>query len=1539
VLQDNLVVSLNNGKVISAMGSMSFPNVNPGHLEVSDIISDTDVEVLLKNQFGEQYNLEGEVIYGIYDAKSTAIPAYQASISSGNEGYDVIINARNQQVVSKTPHVMHTNAEGKDLKGNTYQFQAAFDASSYVMLDNRFPINNYTSIWDLEGSIFSFEDNNYSRVQSDNLNSGWDPSAISVLSHFDSLITLFKEDYDYEFKTANGQPVNIFINAGEENATARASIFTFGKTDISNYANAKDVVAHELTHAIITATSNLEYNNQSGALNESFADLFGILASDDGNWLIGEDIREDGSYFRNMKNPEDEGTIPLGYPQPSHMDKFAILPDTKAGDWGGVHINSGIPNRFFYLLAEGNSNNTIGRKKTGIMAFDVLRTLNSKATFADFYQSMKAQAQASYGSNSAEASAVIEAGQGVGFEGVEVTISESVTYVIPSTTNAMLFLSPNETSSLLGNYDLNIQFYNSASISYNEDLVVKLSNSAANSRPSAGTIDTPDGIQFLSLFKKTNGSIGLFSINIEDFSISQGDFLTSEDAVLFNKISIDREFNKLAASLNDILSNTIQIYDIETGESQFIEPSGPSFTEGETGLPAELVDVVEFDPTGRFLAFDYQTTSSEGSKFWTIGILEVETGYISYPFSDVSAEISVGNPSFSNLNSDIVVFDAFFEDGSSYVYTINLKSGDVTLLANTKAVESESGNPGYPTLTTHDDNVIFSVLNDNNTKYMGAMPLDLSYEPIIEDFQYLNPVNEADYIRSVPFSEYLDTLTLKQDKTTFNFGDVTVNQSNEICLINESTHPIKINNSEIDKGVILSALPSYYNGGEKVCAPFTIDVKSLELGLFNLGAELKHNGTSAPVLFTFSGNKLLDSDMDSIPDSTDTDDDNDGVLDTADTYPLISIGSLTDTDSDGAPDSCDESCIALDMAADTDDDNDGLLDTADVYPLIAIGDLTDTDTDGAPDNCDESCIALGMAADTDDDNDGILDELEISNGLDPLDSADATLDTDNDGVSNIDEANAGSDISADDQPPVFTSIVSDVEVISTGLATVVELVNPTASDVNSDAVVTNDSNGEFPVGITTVTYTATDTAGNVATLTQQVNVFPYAVISAGRSLGDGQSIEIDVSLNDTPATYPVTADIIIGGTASEDDFTLSTTSISISEGLTQTVELTAVNDGFGDNGETVSLSLANLVNAGIKPDTDSEQIFTITEEAILPTISVSVVQDEVISRTVDKQSNVLFDINIDDPNGLESLVIDWAGISDVNEVDSSTDLTLDTSSMEAGVYVLKLSVTDNDVAEDNVIEQRITIKVMDALPELTTVDSDGDGVTDIEEGLGDSDNDGIADYLDNTPQINLQPIGETFAQAQDGVTLALGAAALAGDDNSIAIDASSLPEDTTYEVEEVFDFTLTGLAIGASYELVLPLSQVIPEDAVYRKLTDDGWVDFVDDANNALHSAIVSGDCPAINSELWEAGLVPGSNCLKLTIQDGSANDTDGLENGTVEDPSGIAVVKPTPTSTPTSTPTPSTPSSEGGSSGGSNTIQILWLLCMLGIGRRIMNS
>ena len=95
----------------------------------------------------------------------------------------------------------------------------------------------------------------------------------------------------------------------------------------------------------------------------------------------------------------------------------------------------------------------------------------------------------------------------------------------------------------------------------------------------------------------------------------------------------------------------------------------------------------------------------------------------------------------------------------------------------------------------------------------------------------------------------------------------------------------------------------------------------------------------------------------------------------------------------------------------------------------------------------------------------------------------------------------------------------------------------------------------------------------------------------------------------------------------------------------------------------------------------------------------------------------------------------------------------------------------------------------------------------------------------------------------------------------------------------------------------------------------------------------MSGNCPGINSDLWQVGLVPGGNCLKLTIQDSLSNDTEGLDNGTVEDPSGIAVVK----ATPTPTPNPITPSSGGSSSGGNNTIHVLILLLLIVIGRKLI--
>ncbi len=109
-----------------------------------------------------------------------------------------------------------------------------------------------------------------------------------------------------------------------------------------------DVVGHELSHGVTEATSNLVYQNESGALNEAFSDIMGTAIEffdGSGNWTIGEDITRSGNGIRSMANPNANG-------DPSHYaDRY-----TGTSDNGGVHTNSGIANHWFYLLVNGGQN-------------------------------------------------------------------------------------------------------------------------------------------------------------------------------------------------------------------------------------------------------------------------------------------------------------------------------------------------------------------------------------------------------------------------------------------------------------------------------------------------------------------------------------------------------------------------------------------------------------------------------------------------------------------------------------------------------------------------------------------------------------------------------------------------------------------------------------------------------------------------------------------------------------------------------------------------------------------------------------------------------------------------------------------------------------------------------------------------------------------------------------------------------------------------------------------------------------------------------
>src|SRR2546421_4556839 len=124
---------------------------------------------------------------------------------------------------------------------------------------------------------------------------------------------------------------------------------------------AVDVIGHELTHGVTQLTAGLEYRTQPGALNESFSDVFGSLVkqyagsqtADQADWLIGEGVLGSALHGQALRSLKDPGTAFDMDRQPGHMSKYVNLPDDNdpRNDNGGVHINSGIPNRAFYLVA------------------------------------------------------------------------------------------------------------------------------------------------------------------------------------------------------------------------------------------------------------------------------------------------------------------------------------------------------------------------------------------------------------------------------------------------------------------------------------------------------------------------------------------------------------------------------------------------------------------------------------------------------------------------------------------------------------------------------------------------------------------------------------------------------------------------------------------------------------------------------------------------------------------------------------------------------------------------------------------------------------------------------------------------------------------------------------------------------------------------------------------------------------------------------------------------------------------------------------
>lgn len=417
-----------NGVIVSVNGKLS-ENKQITTLGNKDI-SEKDAIGIAKKQFNYKSlrNIpKVEKLILTKDAMNYEV--YKVNISYmeptvGNS--DVFVEAHSGNVIQVENNIRFdgpVTGSGIDVLGNVKNLNLYLKSGSYQMDDATNSASKEIDTYSLNngitaGTMVSNTTNYFSSEK--------DKASVSAHYNAERVIDFYKNLFNRNSLDDEGMIVESYTHygTGYNNAFWDGYEMVYGDGDGTTFTYLSGdlgVVGHEMTHAVIDNTANLQYHNQSGALNESMADVFGVLIStynkynaasggtwvfNASDWVMGKDIytpHVSGDALRSLSNPKLYG-------QPDNMSNYQNASDTQAGDWGGVHANSGIPNKAAYLIA-----NNIGMEKTARIYYRAL--VNYMNMYTDFAGAMNCLEQAAvdlYGDNSAEVTAVDNAFSAVG---------------------------------------------------------------------------------------------------------------------------------------------------------------------------------------------------------------------------------------------------------------------------------------------------------------------------------------------------------------------------------------------------------------------------------------------------------------------------------------------------------------------------------------------------------------------------------------------------------------------------------------------------------------------------------------------------------------------------------------------------------------------------------------------------------------------------------------------------------------------------------------------------------------------------------------------------------------------------------------------------------------------------------------------------------------------------------------------------------------------------------------------------------------------
>ncbi|GJM32511.1 MAG: hypothetical protein DHS20C18_15120 [Saprospiraceae bacterium] len=704
-------------------------------------LSDQNMEAHLAWHIEAHPNLLSRIIYFIDAQTGEVLHAYDYTCSfTGNHKTHLASHNRNTidsedcqeanipSTTSMTPPPPGPiQGSGMDLSGQNQTFNAweHSDGTRYLIDTGRDMYNGDDAsvpFGNMHGVIITRDQSNVPDGPLTHVTSATNtfnnPTAVSAHVSAGICYEYYKNKFDRSAIDGQGGSVISVINVPEssgedmDNAywNGNAMFWGNGNTSFTPLAKSLDVAGHEMTHGVVQETAGLVYENESGALNESFADIFAILIDRD-DWTIGEGIIVPGENatgvlrdFANPHNGDDD------YWQPQFYSERV----TGSDDNGGVHSNSGITNHAFYLFATTEG---VGKDIAEEIYYYTLRDrLTASSNFNNLRHAVIAEATEYW--NEDIVNKAIAAFDAVGITGgAPPSLAGTLS---PNTgTDHVLSVSDDGMNLTLSNAD--------------GTLLEELYTGGVLDRPSI--TDNGESIVFV------NNAHQIVGVEIAYNSGSNLSVLTgivSQDTIWRNvAISKDGRFLAGLTTLND---NKVILFDLD-------DPSGPTpreyflvnptFVQGVEWIDnVQYADVLEFDYSGTQIIYDAysEITNAEGEHVghWDIGLLTFwEDGQytdntqpqIRKLIRGLGENAGVAQPTFSKNANHLIAYDYYIDQpgiGLRYfTYVANTETGD------NGPVVLNGHELAYPSFTTLDDKILYqdrSIFGGNHLRLQELGP-------------------------------------------------------------------------------------------------------------------------------------------------------------------------------------------------------------------------------------------------------------------------------------------------------------------------------------------------------------------------------------------------------------------------------------------------------------------------------------------------------------------------------------------------------------------------------------------------------------------------------------------------------------------------------------------------------------------------------------------------------------------------------------------------------------------------------------------------